>query len=147
MVYISVYRLFEDLYNTYWLQLLKPLTFAALELNTQVGDSIASDNLTTSRDDADFSAELNPHTSSSDPHAGNAGWVMALATRFAEDISCGNCKLQQWCICFSIWWSKYMDGALLGIAIKVVPVARRALLGVMYKPICSMNRIVISAEF
>ncbi|XP_077545086.1 uncharacterized protein LOC144158234 isoform X5 [Haemaphysalis longicornis] len=48
--------------------------FAALEVNnTQVGDSGASDNSTTSRDGADISAELSPHTSSSSRHSGKTG--------------------------------------------------------------------------
>ncbi|XP_077545355.1 uncharacterized protein LOC144158373 isoform X2 [Haemaphysalis longicornis] len=47
---------------------------AALEVNnTQVGDSGASDNNTTSRDGADILAELSPHTSSSGRHSGNTG--------------------------------------------------------------------------
>ncbi|XP_077545517.1 uncharacterized protein LOC144158485 isoform X3 [Haemaphysalis longicornis] len=48
--------------------------FAALEVNnTQVGDSGASDNSTTSQDGADILAELSPHTSSSSRHSGKTG--------------------------------------------------------------------------
>ncbi|XP_077545356.1 uncharacterized protein LOC144158373 isoform X3 [Haemaphysalis longicornis] len=50
---------------------------AALEVNnTQVGDSGASDNNTTSRDGADILAELSPHTSSSGRHSGNTGYAV-----------------------------------------------------------------------